>query len=140
MRIPVIFLLHPVGIGSTRAMNVASAKMWIRVLVDILPDVSISAPWLPYAEVNVDRERGLRDAFAAIERHDGAVAVGGDFSLGMRSEWDKFGVLKLPRIDLTRPPMPDLLTTQESYLATRAPAFRQAVLRAFEPVMVRAAA
>jgi hypothetical protein len=140
VKIPVIFLLHPVGIGSTRTMNVASAKMWIRVLVDILPDVSISAPWLPYAEVNVDRERGLRDAFAAIERHDGAVAVGGDFSLGMRSEWDKFGALKLSRIDLTKPPMPDLLTTQEAYLATRAPAFRAAVMQAFEPLMVRAVA
>lgn len=139
MKIPVIFLLHPVGIGSTRAMNVFSTKLWIRALVDILPDVSISAPWLPYAEVNVDRERGLRDALASIERHDGGVAVGGDFSLGMLSEWEKFGVLKLPRIDLTRTPMPGLLT-QETFSETRTAAFRQAVIHAFSPLVVRAAA
>jgi hypothetical protein len=139
VKIPVIFLLHPVGIGSTRAMNVFSTKLWIRALVDILPDVSISAPWLPYAEVNVDRERGLRDALASIERHDGAVAVGGDFSLGMRSEWDKFGVLKLPRIDLTRTPMPGLLT-QETFSETRTSSFRQAVTQAFQLLSVRAAA
>ena len=134
-----IFLMHPVGVGSTRAMNVASAKMWIRALVDILPDVSISAAWLPYAEVNIDRERGLRDACACIDRHDGAVAVGGDFSIGMRSEWEQFGGLKLPRIDLTRPPMPGLLT-QETFSKTRAPWFRQAVTQAFQSVIVRAAA
>jgi hypothetical protein len=139
VKIPYIFLLHPVGIGSTRAMNVFSAKLWIRALVDILPDVSISAPWLPYAEVNIDRERGLRDAFVAIERHDGGVAVGGDFSLGMRGEWDKFGVLKLPRIDLTRSPLPGLLT-QETFSETRTASFRDAVTQAFQPVLLRAAA
>ena len=139
MKIPFIFVLHPVGIGSTRAMNVFSTKLWIRALVDILPDVSISAPWLPYAEVNIDRERGLRDAFVALERHDGAVAVGGDFSLGMRSEWDKFGGLKLPRIDLTRAPMPGLLT-QETFSETRTVSFRQTVIDAFQQVSARAAA
>ncbi len=139
MKIREIFLLHPVGIGSTRALNVFSAKLWLRALVDILPDIMISAPWLPYAEVNIDRERGLRDALASIERHDGAVAVGGDFSRGMRIEWDKFGVLKLPRIDLTRPPMPGLLTP-ETFSETRAPGFRQAVTQAFTPTIVRAAA
>jgi hypothetical protein len=137
-KIPVIFLLHPVGIGSTRAMNVASAKMWIRALVDILPDVSISAPWLPYAEVNVDRERGLRDAFATIDRHDGAVAVGGDFSIGMLGEWERFGRLKLPRIDLTRRPMPAILT-QETFIELRT-SFRQTVINAFQPVIARSAA
>lgn len=140
MKIPVIFLLHPVGIGSTRAMNVASAKMWLRALLDILPDVAISAPWLPYAEVNIDRERGLRDAFACIERHDGAVAVGGDFSMGMRSEWDRFGGLRLPRIDLTKPPMPAILTAETFSEEMRTASFRQAVIKAFQPVGVRAAA
>lgn len=139
MKIPYIFLLHPVGTGSTRAMNVFSAKLWLRALVDILPNVSISAPWLPYAEVNIDRERGLRDALVAIERHDGAVAVGGEFSLGMRSEWDKFGVLKLPRIDLTKAPLPGLLT-QETFSETCTSSFRQAVTHAFESLIVRAAA
>ena len=141
MSIPVIFLLHPVGIGSTRAMNVASAKMWLRALLDILPDVAISAPWLPYAEVNIDRERGLRDAFACIEHgHHGAVAVGGDFSIGMTAEWDRFGSLKLPRIDLTKPPMPAILTAETFSEEMRTPSFRQAIVKAFQPFTVRAAA
>lgn len=139
MKIPNIFLLHPVGIGSTRAMNVFSAKLWLRALVDILPDVMISAPWLPYAEVNVDRERGLRDALSSIARHDGAVAVGGDFSIGMVREWDEIRGLKLPRIDLTKPPMPGLLTP-ETFGETCLAAFREAVTKAFAPMLVRVAA
>lgn len=137
MKIPVIFLLHPVGIGATRAMNVLSTKLWIRALVDLLPDVAIAAPWLPYAEAMVDRERGLRDALACAERCDGAVAVGGEFSRGMAVEWEMF--VKLPRIDLTRSPMPAILT-YESFAETRTLAFRQAVIEAFHAVAARRAA
>lgn len=133
-RIPVIFLLHPIGVGATRTMNVLSAKLWIRALVDLLPDVSVSASWLPYAEVMIDRERGLRDALASAERADGAVAVGGEFSRGMAVEWDLFGRLKLPRIDLTKAPMPAILT-YETFTETRAPAFRHAVVDAFRDVV-----
>lgn len=139
MRIPIIMLLHPIGVGATRSMNVLSAKLWLRALVDLLPDVAVSASWLPYAEVMVDRERGLRDALASAERADGAVAVGGDFSRGMAVEWDLFGRLKLPRIDLTRSPMPAILT-YETFAETRAPGFRQAVVDAFSSVVVRKAA
>lgn len=138
-RPPVVFLLHPVGIGATRAMNVLSAKLWIRALVDLLPDVAVSAPWLPYAEVMVDRERGLRDALACAEHCDGAVAVGGEFSRGMVIEWDNFGKLKLPRIDLTRPPMPSILS-YEAFPATQEPKFRQAVSAAFADFSPRMAA
>lgn len=139
MKIPVIMLLHPVGIGGTRAMNVLSAKLWIRALVDLLPDVVIAAPWLPYAEVMVDRERGLRDALACAERCDGAVAVGGEFSRGMRVEWEKFDGINRPRIDLTRAPMPSILT-YEAFGETQAPAFRQTVAEAFHSAVVRKAA
>jgi hypothetical protein len=128
-------MIHPVGVGATRAMNVLSAKLWLRALVDLLPDVMISAPWLPYAEAMVDRERGLRDALACVPRHDGVIAVGGEFSLGTKTEWDLFGQLKLPRIDLTRPPLPGLLT-YETFVETRAPGFRQAVTEAFSRIAV----
>jgi len=130
MKIPVYMLLHPIGLGATRAMNVLSAKLWLRALVDLLPDVAVSAPWLPYAEVMVDRERGLRDALACAECCDGAVAVGGEFSRGMHIEWDLFGRLGRPRIDLTKPPMPAILT-YETFSETRSPAFRQSVAEAF---------
>lgn len=138
-RTPVIFLLHPIGVGATRAMNVLSTKLWIRALVDLLPDVVIAAPWLPYAEVMVDRERGLRDALAYAERCDGAVAVGGEFSRGMAVEWEMFGRLGAPRIDLTCPPMPSILT-YEAFGETRTPAFRQAAVEAFRCVAARKAA
>ena len=138
-KIPIIFLLHPVGIGATRSMNVLSAKLWLRALVDLLPDVSIAAPWLPYAEAMVDRERGLRDALVWAERSDCAAAVGGDFSRGTGAEWDLFGRLGRPRIDLTRPPMPSLLT-YETFADTRTTAFQQAVTEAFGTMKLRAAA
>ena len=139
MRLPVVMLLHPVGIGATRSMNVLSTKLWLRAFVDLMPDVVIDAAWLPYAEVAVDRERGLRDALVCAERCDGAVAVGGEFSRGMGDEWDLFGRLGRPRIDLTRPPMPSILT-YETFAETRLPGFRQAVADAFSVMKVRAAA
>lgn len=138
-KIPIFFLLHPVGIGATRPMNVLSAKLWLRALVDLLPDVVISAPWLPYAEAMVERERGLRDALVCAERADGCVAVGGEFSRGTTDEWDLFGRLGRMRIDLTKRPMPDVLS-YETFSATRTPSFQQAVTVAFNDVMVRAAA
>src|SRR5262245_37677443 len=103
-------LLHPVGIGSTRAMNVASAKMWLRALVDALPDVAFDAGWLAYADIATDRERGIRDAICVLERCDAVVAVGGEFSRGMRAEWQRAEQKKLYCIDLSRPPMPTILT------------------------------
>jgi hypothetical protein len=138
-KIPVFFLLHPVGVGATRAMNVLSAKLWLRALVDLLPDVAISAPWLPYAEAMVDRERGLRDALACAEFCHGAVAVGGEFSRGTIDEWNLFGRLGRPRIDFTRAPMPGLLT-YETFAETRAPVFQQAVTEAFAGAVTRKAA
>lgn len=138
-KLPIVFLLHPVGIGATRAMNVLSAKLWIRALVDLLPDAVIAAPWLPYAEAMVDRDRGLRDAIAQLDRSDIAVAVGGDFSRGVITEWNRAGALKLGQVDLTKPPLPGLLT-YETFADTRTPAFREAVTKAFQPVIMRAAA
>lgn len=138
-QLPVIFLLHPVGVGATRAMNVLSAKLWLRAFVDLLPDVAIAAPWLPYAEAMVDRDRGLRDALVFAEGCHGAVAVGGEFNRGTLSEWDLFGRLGRPRIDLTRPPMPALLT-YETFVETRMPAFRKAVTEAFSHAVMRSAA
>jgi hypothetical protein len=130
-KLPVIFLIHPVGVGATRAMNVLSAKLWLRALVDLLPDVAIAAPWLPYAEAMVEHERGLRDAFVFAGGCHGAVAVGGQFNRGTLDEWKLFGRLGRPRIDLTGPRMPALLT-YESFAETRAPAFQEAVIAAFQ--------
>lgn len=130
MTLPIFFLLHPVSIGTTRAMNVASAKLWLRALIDAIPNIVIAAPWIPYAETMIDRERGLRDAIAALERADGVVAVGGEFSRGMILEWKRAGELGKTQIDLTRPPMPGILTP-ETFGETRTPTFQTAVIEAF---------
>jgi len=137
--IPIVFLLHPVGVGATRSMNVLSAKLWLRALVDLLPDVAISAPWIPYAEAMVERERGLRDALVCAESCHGAVACGGEFNRGTMTEWELFGHLKRPRIDLTRAPMPSLLT-YDTFGETLTPSFRQVVTEAFRVMTARAAA
>lgn len=138
-RRPIIMILHPVGIGATRSMNVMSTKLWVRALVDLLPEVVIDAAWLPYAEVAIDRERGLQDALVCAERDDAAVAVGGEFSRGMHDEWDLFRRLGRPCIDLTHSPMPGIMT-YESYSETLTPSFKQAVREAFRPVMTMRAA
>jgi hypothetical protein len=133
---PIVMLLHPVGEGSTRTMNVGSAKLWLRTLVDLLPDVLIDAAWLPYAEVAIDRERGLRDAFAFAERCDGAVAVGGEFSRGVIDEWNLFGRLKRTRINLSKKPMPAILTP-ENVIEAQHPSIRKLILDAFQPFIGR---
>jgi hypothetical protein len=133
---PKVFLLHPVGVGATRTMNVLSAKLWLRALVDLLPDVVIAAPWLPYAEAMVDRERGIRDALICAEDCHGAVATGGEFSNGMKTEWDLFGRLSRTQIDFTKKPMPGLLT-YETFSETRTQRFRDAVLAAFRPLTAK---
>jgi hypothetical protein len=137
--LPVCMLLHPVGIGSTRAMNVASAKMWLRALVDALPDVAFEASWIPYAEIAIDRERGIHDAICVLDRCDAVVAVGGEFSRGMRTEWLRAEQKKLRCIDLTHPPMPTILTI-EAFTETRSQTFRATVTDAFRDMKARAAA
>ena len=146
--VPVVFLLHPVGVGATRSMNVLSAKLWLRALVDLLPDVVISAPWIPYAEVMVDRDRGLRDALICAESHYGAVACGGEFNRGTSVEWELFGRLSRPRIDLTNGPAigpgtddkwPEILT-YETFGKTRTPVFQKTVLGAFQTAFMKKAA
>lgn len=80
-KLPIVFLLHPVGVGATSAMNVLSAKLWFRALVDLLPDVALAAPWLLYAEALVDHDRRLRDARVFAEGCHGVIAVGGEAQL-----------------------------------------------------------
>lgn len=124
-----MMLLHPVGIGSTRAMNVASAKMWLRALIDAVPHVAFEASWLAYAEIAIDRERGINDALCVLDRCDGVIAVGGEFSRGMITEWKRAAERKLRLVDLTKPPMPNTLS-QGNFEKTLTPAFRAAIVTA----------
>jgi hypothetical protein len=118
-------------------MNVDSAKCWLRALVDLLPDVVIAAPWISYAEVMVDRERGIRDALVMLDHCDAAVAVGGEFSRGMILEWERARARRLVLIDLTRPPMPAILT-KDTFIETRTTAFREQVTEVFKRALTTA--
>jgi len=138
-QLPVIFLIHPGGLGATRAMHVLSAKLWLRALVNLLPDVAIGAPWLPYAEAMIKHERELRDASIFARCCQGAVAVGGEINQNTNPEWELFGRLGRPRIDLTHPPFPALLT-YETFAETQTPAFRRSVVDAFSLVATMEAA
>ena len=118
-------------------MNVESAKCWVRALVDLLPDVVIAAPWIPYAEVMADRDRGIRDALVLLDHCDAAVAVGGEFSRGMIIEWERARSRRLVLIDLTRQPMPAILT-KDTFIETRTTAFRDQVTEAFRQALTTA--
>lgn len=139
VKISICMMLHPVGIGGTRSMNVFSAKLWLRALVDLIQDVSFCAAWLSYADVAIDRDRGLRDALVLVEHCDAVVAVGGEFSRGMLVEWEHAAKKKLALIDLTRSPMPGILTA-ETFAETRTTAFQQTVIEVFRSVTTKKAA
>jgi hypothetical protein len=120
-------------------MNILSAKLWLRALVDLLPDVVINAGWIPYAEVMAERDRGIRDALVMLDPCDGVVATGGDFTFGMHLEWKRAVQNKQALIDLASPPMPGLLT-YETFAETQTASFRSAVVQAFMATGVKKAA
>lgn len=84
------YMAHPVR-GDVAA-NVARAKRWLRFLRARFPDVAIIAPWITAIDAGEDdsdpaqRERGLLDCEATVERCDAIVLVGGRVSSGMQRE------------------------------------------------------
>lgn len=90
-KIDVVYFAHPVSGNVTD--NIACAKRWLALLIELEPNVAFAAPWLPYVEVLDDsippnRERGLRDNLAIARRCDGIVFCGTRVSDGMRREFD----------------------------------------------------
>lgn len=104
-RIPVAYLAHPVGPdGPNRTLNIRSAKLWLRALVEIYDGCAFSVPWLPYVETldeSAHRDRGIRDDLVGLERCDAVVAVGGRISVGMGVEIDYARRIGIDVIDLT---------------------------------------
>lgn len=87
------YLAHPVS-GDVPA-NLARAGRWLRWLRLRCPHVTIIAPWLGPLLAGLendsdpaDRERGLRDCCAVVERCDGIILCGGRVSSGMQREVD----------------------------------------------------
>lgn len=109
---PVVFYMcHPVAAPTIDGVrdNLASAKAWLQWLTENSP-ATVCAPWIAAVEAALDcgvteaaqRERGLRDCIAIIERMDGVVLVGGRVSNGMAVERDKAVWCGLHVVDLTR--------------------------------------
>ena len=105
-RRPVVYLAHPVGAATVEGVraNLAAAKRWLWAL-RCATDWSICAPWIPAVEAVLDsgaaehaeRERGLMDDLAVVERCDGLAGCGGRWSSGMVDE----RIAALVVIDLT---------------------------------------
>lgn len=74
--------------------NVANAMRWLAWLRRNFPETTFIAPWIASiqsGENDADpkqREAGLVDACAVVERCDGVVLVGGRISSGMRRKMD----------------------------------------------------
>lgn len=87
----------------------------------------------------IGHARGLRAASIFARCCEGTVTIGGQLNQGTRAEWELFGKLGHPRINLTHPPLPALLT-YETFAETQLPTFRRAVIDAFSTIATRKAA
>jgi hypothetical protein len=103
-QVRLMYMAHPLGAEEPRRTeNIARAHRWLRWLIEVQPQWSITALWLNYAQVLDEtwRARGLRDTKVALERCDGIVLVGGVMSPGMGMERDRMVRLGRPCFDLT---------------------------------------
>lgn len=86
----VAYVAHPIGQEPERAANLARARRWLRWLISVHPEIAFAVPWLPYTDVLDEtpdnRERGIRDDIAMLQRCDLVVLVGGTISTGMAME------------------------------------------------------
>lgn len=91
----VVYLAHPVGAATAEGVraNLARAKRWLWALRRAT-DWSIAVPWIGTVEAALDagasedeeRERGIADMLAQVERCDAIVGCGGRWSSGMTEE------------------------------------------------------
>lgn len=85
-----VYVAHPVS-GNVDA-NVRNTLRWLSWLMATEPGVAFVAPWIPCLLAGADdsdpkqRERGMLDNLALVERCDGIVLVGGRVSTGMQRE------------------------------------------------------
>lgn len=123
----VAYLSHPLTDEdiARRQDNLAGAFDWFRFLVEATP-WAILAPWLPYVQVlsPIQRDRGLADNRAAIERADLFVVTGGRVSVRMSDERDHAAGCGLPIVDLVSwgevaPPSGDATSLAALQLRTR---------------------
>lgn len=90
--VPVVYLAHPVGAADAAgvARNLAAARRWLAVLLELWPEAALVVSWLPYLDVleasGASRRRGLRDDLAVVRRCDGIALCGPVVSSGMELE------------------------------------------------------
>lgn len=104
--------LHPEPRSAALEQNLRRAMRWLSWLRRSFPEVTFVAPWIAAVMSGEDdsdpkqREAGLIDDCAVVERCDGIVLVGGRISSGMAREreharrcWDLTGLGKEPPRD-----------------------------------------
>lgn len=128
--VPLVYLMHPVGNGPARQLNVRNAKLWVRLLVELIPHVAIVAPWIPYVEVLEEegyRERGMRDDLHTLQVCHAAVACGGRYSPGMCTERDMFAAITpaRPIVDLTDLPVDPVIIMADGQVGRLAQMIRE---------------
>lgn len=94
MRRKLFYMAHPLGAPDHAGLeaNLNRACRWLAWLRKTYPSVTFIAPWIAAVISGEDdsdpaqREAGLVDADAIVERCDGIVLVGGRISSGMERE------------------------------------------------------
>ena len=82
------------AIAAATRRNIEDAMRWLTWLRRSFPETTFIAPWIASVLAGADdsdpaqREMGLADAFATIERCDGVVLCGPRISEGMRREME----------------------------------------------------
>lgn len=109
------YIMHRVGqTGAERKANIAATLRWFGFLVDALPGVTISAPWLPYVLADKVPHDGGGAAVAAA--HEVGIICGPSVTPSCASIRDGLienarGVLDLTGLGLDSPPaaIPEVL-------------------------------
>lgn len=104
---PVLYMAHPLGAPEAAGVraNLERAMRWLAWLRRTFPETTFIAPWIATVLAGADehdpvqREAGLVDDCAVVERCDGIVLCGGRESSGMTREatrarraWDLTGL------------------------------------------------
>lgn len=88
----VLYMAHPLSGEAAPSINIKRALRWLSWLRSSFPRTTFIAPWIASVMsvggdgTVAEREAGLVDDCAVVERCDGVVLVGGRISSGMMRE------------------------------------------------------
>lgn len=99
------YLIHRVQ-NPSREANLVAAYKWLKFFIDLMPDLVVLAPWLPYVEAldeETYRERGLRDGgvLAGLSGIGVGLLCGPEISNGCRGDMANLATYGVTTVDLT---------------------------------------